>query len=122
MLKRQFTFELGECDELPLAHFAFGFLCLFPFTWSKGVIGINHLLSLDHQSGGLLRDGHEITPAHPETFRDIPGNDDLTPLPDSSNPLAFGCFAGHAFRLSGYQKLSKRRRRSADRVNVPLLP
>ena len=79
--------ELGERNELSLAHFPFGLLYESALFGGEHVLRINHPSWLDKHAVLLFCERHKIPFLDVEGFEHLPRNDDLAPLAHATNPL-----------------------------------
>src|ERR1017187_8333713 len=83
----QIMSELGEGDELSLAHFSFGLLHQSALFGGERVIGMDHAPGLDEHAVPVLGERHEIPLLDVEGFEHLPRNHHLAPLPHAADPL-----------------------------------
>jgi hypothetical protein len=82
--------ELGECDELSLAHFSLGLLHERALFTGEHIVRINHAAGLDEHAILLFRKRNKIPLLDIEGFEHLSRNDHLAPLPHATDPL-LGC-------------------------------
>ena len=100
--------ELGERDELPLAHLSVSLLDESALFGSEHVVRINHAPGLDEHTVLLLGECHKIPLMDVEGFEHLPRNDHLPPLAYAADALGrCGGLYSHTIqiiRLSEYVK------------------
>ena len=79
--------ELGERDELPLAHLSFSLLHESTLFGGEHVVGINHAPGLDEHAVLLFGECHKIPLMDVEGFEHLPRDDHLPPLAYPADPL-----------------------------------
>jgi hypothetical protein len=82
--------ELGECDELSLAHLPFGLFHERALFRGDYVIRINHAPGFDEHAILLFREGDKISFSDIEGFEHMPRNDYLAPLAHAADPVLGG--------------------------------
>ena len=82
--------ELRERDELSLAHFPFGLLHERTLFGGERIVRINHTAGLDEHAIFLFGERNKIAFVDVESFKHLPWNDHLAPLPDATDSLP-GC-------------------------------
>jgi hypothetical protein len=82
--------ELGERDELSLAHLSFGLLHESALFRGEYVVRVNHAFGLDEHAILLLSECHKVPLLEVEGFEHLPWNHHLAPLANAADPL-LGC-------------------------------
>ena len=82
--------ELGEGDELSVAHLSLRFLHQSALFGGEHVVRVNYLPRLDEHAVLGLSECHKISLLDIEDFEHVPRNHHLAPLADATDPL-FGC-------------------------------
>jgi hypothetical protein len=101
----QFMLQSGQSDGLSTAHLSFGLSEKLCFLGGQRIVRINQSLRLDYQEPPMPFDGDEITCVEMKFFGDLPGDHDLTTLPDAADDGGLLlCRDCHTFRLSDRQK------------------
>jgi len=82
--------ELGEGDELSLAHLSFGILHESALFGGEYVIGINQAPRLDEHAILRLSECNKIPLLDVKGFEHLPRNHHLAPLANAADPLLGG--------------------------------
>jgi hypothetical protein len=94
-----------QSHGLSPAHLLFSLLEKLAFFGGQQIVGIDQSLRFNNQKTLMPFEGDKITCVEMEFFGDLPGDDDLTALPDAADDGgSLFCRVCHTFRLSDRRK------------------